>query len=74
MSNTAGVLKKTGSDYHSRAPGCIPGFVDGACDVLSCVSFCLRPVSCVHNVAIVFLDCRFVIAPSVFSSMYLPFD
>jgi len=51
MSNTAGVLQKTGSDYHSRAPGCIPGFVDGVCVVLSYVSFCLRPVSCVHNVA-----------------------
>ena len=38
---------------------------------------CLRPGSCVPNVASFYwmlsLDCSFLIAPSVFSNVYLPF-
>ena len=40
------------------------------CCVVSLCFVCLRPVSCVHNVASVSLDCPFLVAPSVFSNVY----
>ena len=39
------------------------------CGVLLCF-VCLRPVSCVPPVLPVSLDCRFLIAPLVFSKVY----